>query len=57
MIISTTVTTRHIGSAAASHLEPKPGIMASNEFDANADICCLEKNFVILEYIQRTYDQ
>ena len=56
MTISTIVTTIRIGSVEESHLEPKPGILASNGCDSNADICCLEKNFVILEYIRRTAD-
>ena len=56
MTISTIVTTRHVGSVAASQLEPKPGIIASNECDSNADTCCLGKNFVILEYIRRLAD-
>ena len=54
--ISTIVTTRRIGSVAAYHLEPKTGIMATNECDSNADTCCLRKNFVILEYSQRSAD-
>ena len=50
MNISVIVTTRRIGSVAESHLEPKLGRMAGNEFDSNAYTCCIEKNFVILEY-------
>ena len=56
MTISAIVTTRRIGLVAASHLEPKLVIMANNEFDSNADTCCLWKNFFILEYTQRTAD-
>ena len=56
MIISTIVTTRLIGSVAVFHLEPKPGIRASNKCDSNADPCCIGKNFVILGYTQRTAD-
>ena len=56
MTISTILTTRRIRLVAESHLEPKPVIMASNECDSNADTCCLRKNFVILEYIQRMAD-
>ena len=56
MTISTIVLTRNIGSVAASHLEQKPGIMASNECDSNADTCCFGKNLVILEYNQISED-
>ena len=56
MTISTIVPTRRIGQVAASHLEPKPGIIASNECDSNVDTCCLGKNFVILEYSRRVAD-
>ena len=41
---------------AASHLEPKPGITASNKCDSNVDTCCLRKNLVILEYTRITAD-
>ena len=56
MALQTIRTVRHIGSVAANHLEPKEGVQASNECDTNADTCCLGKNFVILEYTQRTAD-
>ena len=36
--------------------EPTAGTVAENECDTNADTCCLGKNFVILEYTQRTAD-
>ena len=41
---------------AASHLEPKPGEIARNECNTNADTCCLGKNFIILEYTRRFAD-
>ena len=39
-----------------SHSEARAGTPAENECDTNADTCCLGKNFVILEYTQRTAD-
>ena len=39
-----------------SYSEPIAGTLAENECDTNADTCCLGKNFVILEYTQRTAD-
>ena len=39
-----------------SHSEPAAGTVAEIEYDTNADTCCLGKNFVILEYTQRTAD-
>ena len=39
-----------------SHSEPAAGTVAEIECDTNADTCCLGKNFVILEYTQRTAD-
>ena len=34
----------------------KPSTSAWNEADSNADTCCLGKNFIVLEYTQRTAD-
>ena len=34
----------------------KPLTIAWNEGDSNADTCCLGKNFMVLEYTQRTAD-
>ena len=39
-----------------SHSEATAGTTAENKCDTNADTCCLGKNFVILEYTQRTAD-
>ena len=39
-----------------SYSEPIAGTLDDNECDTNADTCCLGKNFVILEYTQRTAD-
>ena len=48
-IISTVINTN-------SHSEPEAGTPGFNECDTNADTCCLGKNFVILEFTQRTAD-
>ena len=29
---------------------PEPGVYAANEWDTNTDTCCLERNFIVLEY-------
>ena len=44
--------TRHVRSAR--HSSPKPGIIAANECDSNADTCCAGTNFVVLRYTHRT---
>ena len=56
MSISGVATTRQIGKIAASPTQPEANTTAANECDTNADTCCLGKNFVILEYTQRTAD-
>ena len=43
-------------SNSNSHLEPEAGTIAANECDTNADICCLGKNFIVLEYTHRAAD-
>ena len=35
-----------------SILEQIPGIMSNNEYNTNADIFCLDNNYIILEYTQ-----
>ena len=42
-----------VGSVAASHLDPAPGITTSNECDTNTYTCFLGKKIIILEYKQR----
>ena len=37
-----------------THSDPAAGTLAVNQCDTNADTCCLEKNFVILEFTQRS---
>ena len=51
------ITVKRITSTVSnSHSEPEPGTVASNECDTNADTCCLGKNFIVLEYTNRTAD-
>ena len=45
-----------VANANSHSEEPIAGTPAENECDTNADTCCLGKNFVILEYTQRTAD-
>ena len=47
---------RRIGSATAKHKEPRPGVVAANGCDSNADTCCLGSNFIVLENTRRTAD-
>ena len=37
-------------------MQPSPGTQGDNECDSNADTCCLEKNWLIMEYTRRTAD-
>ena len=49
-------TIRRIGSVSANHQQLEPGVSAANECDANADTCCLGRNFVVLDYTNLTED-
>ena len=37
-------------------MEPKAGSQGDNEIDNNADTCCLGKNYIILNYTNRSAD-
>ena len=48
--------TRRVVSVVESHLELKPIITTSNEYNTSVGTCCIGKNFIILEYKRRAAD-
>ena len=47
---------RYCSGAKRSEDKTKPGTIARNEADTNADTCCLGTNFTVLSYTSRTAD-
>lgn len=57
MAIGAVISQRRIAATTTSSAkEPKPGTIADNESDTNADTCCLGANFRILRYTYRVAD-
>ena len=54
--ISLLTTYRKIGQATQIPKKAPAGTVANNECDTNADMCCLGKNYVILNNTSRTAD-
>ena len=54
--ISTVQSKRKVVSVSAASFDSIPGSNGKNEYDSNADTCCLGKNWRILEYTCRTSD-